>query len=622
MPRPTPVTVSSRITTNLASENGIPIAGGYNGYGYIAPIGYNHMGVNDLDRITMSFKSGIASEVKWALTNMARISTQNGFQLERKAFIGIELVKHVIRVYQLIAEKKEDDVTTDDVNFSLDALLTLRNLGQEPDNQHWLLQFNSFKKNLLDMLKLLYGWFYTDTFKPSFHLKQFENQFREAFGYVLDLLEPLTCYYIDNGKNDPLFNVLLNISVLTTDKAVFISALTSLSHMLIVSEPELDVNEEGQKDKSELEEESTSKMPTNNCIDAIKDKHLECYVNQLLVNDNDLNGTVLEFLKMYLFSTALHSEVDTVEASQVLRLNKLLQLDSSRTNLSTLMKQLPVIILSNVAGLSDPDMLLKIPEPNLTRRSNYSGVPTELPELPEDLYEIITRFPEPLRATTWLRCCYEPYNHTGPATVSADDEVLPGEVTQISLWKAYEKQFQKVWESADKSSKPLLPAVDFIKNVSNAFPNSEAMVINLNVLEGEKPKKKFIIKGIQPRQFAASIDVGNYDALKVPSAHENDTEEVSPIGHVNEEEFYAAIFSTNEKILSQRIQREHVNKLSVLSAEILDYIVREMLDVRQNSQVSKHFKLFNGYWLPGIIFANPSLLDTGLVNSDWLRYLL
>ena len=88
-------------------------------------------------------------------------------------------------------------------------------------------------------------------------------------------------------------------------------------------------------------------------------------------------------------------------------------------------------------------------------------MPTSAPELTEELYKIVA-FPEPIRASTWLHCCYE-------ATMTEQ-----AEVTQISIWKAYETQFQEIWKpntegTLNHNYKPLLPAVEFIKMLRKHF---------------------------------------------------------------------------------------------------------------------------------------------------------
>lgn len=101
------------------------------------------------------------------------------------------------------------------------------------------------------------------------------------------------------------------------------------------------------------------------------------------------------------------------------------------------------------------------------------------PELTPDILEELVELEEPLRATTWIRCTYEDDPH--------------GEVTQVSLWRAYENQFLE----QSRAGWRLLPAVDFIKNVTTAIPRSAAMVVH-------KPdgNQKFIIKGIRRRELA------------------------------------------------------------------------------------------------------------------------
>lgn len=625
-----PISVSSRNFVNASGGNELNGYGNsFNGYGYVAPIGYNHRGAEDVDRIKMSLKSGIDSEIRWALSTLTRVSLNPSFVLENQEFVGHELIKYFLKPYQLIVEKKAKKVTQDILVLSLDALLTLRNLVQDLANQQWLSQIKNFKKNITEALRFLTNWFFHNN-GHYYQLQQFDNQFKEALGYLVDLIEPLSCYYIDNTKNDSLFQILLNTSILTTDKSLFVNIVRCLSHLLIIRDKSLKVEEEvdvagnAEDDTKELE------RTPNNCIDSIKDSHLEIFVNQLLISDNELNAAVLEFLKLYLTSEALHPEYpNSVKDSQLFRLQYLLQVNTSRATFNTIIKQLPLLIVSNLP-LNEPSNIKPITQLNLTKRSLYSGVPTTLPELSEELYSIIVRFPEPLRATTWLRCCYEPY-FPHQTTDEENAEVIPGEVTQISLWKAYEKQFQEIWEPSDSSAslyKSLLPAVDFIKNVSHAFPNSEAMVVNLDAVASETPKKKFIIKGIQPRQFAVNIDVGNYEAVKPsPVSSINPGENYKlPIGHIDKEKFDHSLNRLSEGILAEgsRISKDldFLNPINTTSFELLDYIINEVLETRENSPEENIFRLYNSHWLPDLVYTNPSLVESGLINSKWLKYLI
>lgn len=73
--------------------------------------------------------------------------------------------------------------------------------------------------------------------------------------------------------------------------------------------------------------------------------------------------------------------------------------------------------------------------------------------------------------------------------------------------------------------KKLLPAVDFIKNVSNAFPNSSAMVLNL-----PSGQRKFIIKGIEPRFQSVDISTGEYEAFnQIEKSQNHDLDLLNPL---------------------------------------------------------------------------------------------
>jgi len=296
----------------------------------------------------------------------------------------------------------------------------------------------------------------------------------------------------------------------------------------------------------------------------------------------------------------------------------LLQLSTTKANYETLVKQLPLLLVSNLP-LAEPTEPQPVPNTILTRRTQYSIAPLAAPELTKDLYRIMLQFPEPARATTWLHCCYEP---------TTSEEV---EVTQISIWKSYETQFQEIWkvDGRDRNPNlhPLLPAVDFIKNVTKAFPNAEAKVLTVQTEGEEQPRKKFIIQGIQPRQFPVSIETGNYEALK--SFSETSQQEgvaTLPIGHFDSRGFENFVASELELILSaeNQVSLSHLNSINETSREILEYIFQEIVEKEHDHDhvASNLFRLHNSYWLPDLIYANPSLVESGIINSKWLQYLL
>lgn len=566
-------------------------------------LGSGNLGPDVMTRIFMALKSGINSEIKWALSTVCLLSFSSpGFiNFEKFPFLGTELIKYFIQPFKVSTSNRTELIER--LNFSLDSLLTLRNASQDLINQQWLSLVKNLKKNIITVLKTLIGWYYLGTTDST----QSSELYGEGFNYLLDLIETLSCYYIDNTKTDLLFHYLISILSYSRDKYVIISVVKSLGHLLII------------RGNEEI---------TSNCIDSISNDTLEQLISFFLLNDEELSYAVLQFLKEYLSSEAINQSYPTIKESQQWRLEQLL---NNNSNVKILMKQLPRLIITNLP-LNDPKLLPQLPSLSLTKRSLHSSVPTLVPELSLQLYDIIVKFHEPLRASTWLRCCYEPV-YTNNTTEGVDKD-LSGEVTQISLWKAYEKQFDKVWQTKEGEKQPahsqwpkLLPAVDFIKNVSAAFPHSQAMVVNIEPEEpGQQPKRKFIIKGIQPRQFVVNIDVGNYDALKqkprVATDSNDDVADSSlPIGHVDVAKFDHGLDSLSSYITSNGLNKEHLPSVNMISLELMEYIIASVLEKEGDSHFIDIFRDEN-LWLKDWIYANPSLIDGGIFSEKWLEYLV
>lgn len=105
---------------------------------------------------------------------------------------------------------------------------------------------------------------------------------------------------------------------------------------------------------------------------------------------------------------------------------------------------------------------------------------TEIPAVPPELLEQFLKCDEPERSNHWLKSVFE--------------EDSESEITQIALWQAYQARFSEF----TTPQTPLLPAAEFIKNVSTIFAGANAQVVN-------GPNSKFIIKGI--RQRHAPLDL-------------------------------------------------------------------------------------------------------------------
>ena len=100
-----------------------------------------------------------------------------------------------------------------------------------------------------------------------------------------------------------------------------------------------------------------------------------------------------------------------------------------------------------------------------------------IPMVPAELYTQMSAFAEPERAAKWLRCCFE--------------ESPSSDVTQISIWQAYQNRFLKDGH---------IPAADFIKQVSNTISGAQAQVV-----QGPNGQPRFIIKGISPRRVLQGL---------------------------------------------------------------------------------------------------------------------
>lgn len=120
---------------------------------------------------------------------------------------------------------------------------------------------------------------------------------------------------------------------------------------------------------------------------------------------------------------------------------------------------------------------------------------TNIPVVPDELYNHLLTFSEPERSTKWLRCCFE--------------EAPTEDITQIAIWQAYQGRFQNAGP---------IPAADFIKNVSVTFSTAQAQVIN-------GPNPRFIIKGIRPRRVLVNAKGEPYQRCLWQTGVQNENEQ-------------------------------------------------------------------------------------------------
>lgn len=261
---------------------------------------------------------------------------------------------------------------------------------------------------------------------------------RKMAQYTVDMVEAISSYISPAPKDDPLFVSLVKMLGDTPDRGVKNAILRALSRLLVRLKT------------------GVNRSAADNVTSELLDFACLCL---LMENDPEFIVTALDFLYQYILPGG----------TRVVNLLK----SSARCNL--LVFSLPKLLVYKLTPIKG-DVIIQNPETFATPLELVSRVETPAPEiaklLPKDIFESVDALPEPQRATMWMRCCFR-------AAPKSD-------VTQILLWKLYELQFLN-------EHKKLLPAVDFIKNVTNAFPESAAMVVT------ENGGRKFIIKGIEPR---------------------------------------------------------------------------------------------------------------------------
>ena len=192
--------------------------------------------------------------------------------------------------------------------------------------------------------------------------------------------------------------------------------------------------------------EATNKMP------GVTQKTLQSLCDWLLVEDEELRNACLDFL--YLFTgfvenvEMLVNEIDV--ESLVNQLVRLLQFGSQAFE----------------ERRSNP------------KSSKSASLADGAPKLSSAIIEQLVTLDEPERSSQWLRTCFE--------------EDPTGEITQIQLWSAYNAAFADTM-TTNSVLKALMPAKDFITNVSTTFGSASAQVINNN------GAPKYTIRGIRPR---------------------------------------------------------------------------------------------------------------------------
>lgn len=194
-------------------------------------------------------------------------------------------------------------------------------------------------------------------------------------------------------------------------------------------------------------------LEATNKLSDVPVKTLQSICDWLLVEDEDLRIACLDFL--YLFT----GFPDNVE------------LLAHEVNIEGVVGQLVRLLQFGAIAYE---------ERRTTPKSTKSSTPNDAaPKLSSAIIDHLVTLEEPERSSQWLKTCFE--------------EDPAGEITQIQLWSAYNAAFQEAMAANPSAFKALMPAKDFITNVSTTFGGASAQVLTV----GGQPK--YTIRGIRPR---------------------------------------------------------------------------------------------------------------------------
>lgn len=441
---PLPIKISSTINHNNTSQNKSTLQYSLANLNIFQNLPRETLrGCDDLTRMEMSLNSNIIDEMKWALKKYLAYSNKAPYMISLKTLPHLlnYFKRFIINLMPIIDQF--DSIIKDSTKDDLQMGITALLILRNLAQDMESVQILTKDNEVKQFLLFVLIKFNKDNDKTYFKNYSF---FNEILHYTMDLMEAITSYIAPAKKDDPFFQNLIAILNKTKDRALIISILRSLSRLLV---------------RSKEDEESAA--------DNLDDETLDTIVNSLLISvDSELIITSFDFLYQYCLPGNS-------------RIEKLL---NNKKRFKVFQAVLPEYLTYNVKTPNYSQ--INTNEVKLTKRLRPPP-PKQPPVLPQPLFQELLQLEERERSKAWLRCCFEP--------------VMNEEYTQIQLWKSYESTFTKaVHEKGDKIG----PAVEFIKNVPNAFPDAAAMVI----VDPVTNQKRFVIKGIQPRHKALSISQG------------------------------------------------------------------------------------------------------------------
>lgn len=413
-------------------------------------------GPNIYVRILQGLRSPLPNEQAYALHHLVKISHERGDKYRFVAFPGLAegLVEYALQVSSLFydikwqvsySEDEHEIFTLDGINGTPDILQRIQclkriNPSDELQDAEWVLRLTKINEAGLTIRNL-------SILEENARYLSEMPQLRDLLSIVLSLpvsphVTELKHYALDvceqvtrYWRMDPSDPLYISLLAQVEDGCDRGAILTSLRSIARIS----------------------MNLDVPNLLQDIPTAVMRKICEWIVLDDDDLVGACLDFLYQY---TAVPSNIS------------LLLSDPMDLPFKSLLGQLTRLLQFR-------------PNPSLTKEQLTKAIKAkaaeEIPSVPTDLFEQFVKHEEPDRSNSWLRSVFE--------------EDPDSSITQLTLWQAYQNLFTDYVTRHPNTG--LLPAAEFIKNVSAIFATANAQVVQGTVT-------KFIIKGIRPRH--APID--------------------------------------------------------------------------------------------------------------------
>ncbi|MCJ1356631.1 MAG: Chromatin structure-remodeling complex protein rsc9 [Icmadophila ericetorum] len=410
-------------------------------------------GPNIYVRTLLALRSGLPAEQDYALHHLVKISHERGDKYKFEAFPGLAegLIEKVLEIspmfYNVKWEISYEEAQgprgihvldgLDGTSDILERLKTLELISRDDDVEpqafaHKLLKINEAGLVIRNMVLLEDNARYLSDMAP---LRDFLTIALNLPNFTM--LTELRHYALDISEQLTRFWILARTDPLYISLLKQLETSTDRGAIITILRAICRIS---------------MNLDESNRLEAVPLKIIERLIQWTLLEDEELVHACLDFLYQY---TAVPDNVTFLLQGHL----------QNSLSLHPLFSQLTNLLLYGAKETSTA----RISKPTVP------GVPAkDIPAVPIDLLQQIVKCDEPERSSHWLRACFE--------------EDAESEITQIQLWQAYQARFSE----HSTPQNPLLPAAEFIKNVSTTFPTANAQVI-------QTPQQKFIIKGIRFR---------------------------------------------------------------------------------------------------------------------------